>query len=112
MFKYSIYAASGLVKVLDSQTIPVRLLNPNPKPVTDYKNSTLGYLHLTAETLYTYDLASEDASTNPLDSTGHSPPNKNNVETVEPDLSSTTITPEQETKTVTLLNQYRNVFRF
>ena len=49
--KYYISAVSRLTEVLDNRTIPVRLLNPNPKPVTVYKNSKLGFLHPTAETI-------------------------------------------------------------
>ena len=36
--KYSFFAARGLVQVSDNQTVPVRLLNPNPTPVKVYEH--------------------------------------------------------------------------
>ena len=107
--RYQIIGAAQLVKVSDSNSIPVRLLNPNSKPVRIYRRTRLAQIAVVDPEIATYELVQSDIEAeNTRDI-----PTAVDVEPRAPlDIGDTDLSQEQLTRLQALLTRYDDIFAY
>ena len=98
--RYQLQEAAALVKISDDQTVPFRLINPTSRPVTLYKGATLG----------TFSEANKDPDLCPVGGPNMNVPVQETLESVPVDFSNSKLTPEEQTRLRSLLDEYRDIF--
>lgn len=98
--RYQLQEAAALLKIADDQTVPFRLISPTSKPVTLYKDATLG----------TFSEADGNPDLCPVGESAADQPVQETSDPVPVDLRNSTLTPEEQNHLRCLLQEYRDIF--
>ena len=98
--RYKLQGAAALVKVAEEESVPFRLINPTNKPVTLYKGASLG----------TFSEADGTPNVYPVEDGSPTTPSRQEQGPVPVDLQSSALSPDQQKRLKSLLNEYRDIF--
>ena len=107
--RYHILGAAQLVKVSNSQTVPIQLLNPTNQPVRIYRRTRLAQFSAADPEIATFDLAQADLEAE----AGREVPTPLDTEPRVPlDVNDTNLSPEEQARVHQLLEKYADAFAY
>ena len=107
--RYHISGAAQLVKVSNSQTVPIRLLNPTNQPVRIYRRTRLAQFSAADPEIATFDLAQSDLE---AEARREVPTPLDTEPRVPLDVNDTDLSPEEQARVHQLLEKYADVFAY